>query len=205
MGSSKLGKTKHDNGPFSSFLELAASSRFKSKTSGKLSMKELDTLKLSSMDMSRIKNGAKRAKKRYTTDQEPCSPVFKQDGDYYFDCTNTKAPDGSQTKKEWCYIENPEVGGKTWDYCSPIMDFDKVREENQRLIANVASDAKKLSDKIKEDTKPAQDALDKLKDVKEEQQKLSSDVSDFAKEINSIKNSVQNFFGEKKKKKKKKK
>merc|ERR1712032_1186427 len=94
--------------------------------------------------------------------------------------------------------EAPETGGKTWDFCSPIMDFDKVREENQNLIGRVATEAKKLSDKIKEDTKPAQDALDKLKDVKEEQQKLSSDISDFAKEINSIKNSVQNLFGQKK-------
>jgi hypothetical protein len=155
-------------------------------------------MNLNSMEMSKAKNGAKRAKKRYTVEQQPCSPVFKQDGDFFFDCTNTKAPDGSQTKKEWCYIDAPESGGKTWDYCSPIMDFDKVREENQTLIAKVASEAKKLSEKLKEDIRPGQDALDKLEDVKQEQQKLSSDISDFAKEVNSIKNSVKNLFGQKK-------
>ena len=194
--SRKMGRSKNDNGPYSSFLETASRSTL--RTSGKLSLKELNTMNLNTLDMSKIKNGAKRAKKRYTIDQHPCSPVFKQEGEYFFDCTNTKAPDGSQTKKEWCYIESPETGGKTWDFCSPIMDFDKVREENQNLISKVASEAKKLAEKIKEDTKPAQDALDKLKDVKDEQQKLSSDISDFSKEVNSIKNSIQNLFGQKK-------
>jgi DNA repair ATPase RecN len=197
----KLGKIKADNGPsdfpnFSSFIETA--SHISMKSNGKFSLKELESSKLNSLEMSKIKQVAKRSKKRYTIEQQPCSSVFKQEGDYFFDCTNTKAPDGSLTEKEWCYIDSPEAGGKTWDYCSPIMDFDKIREANQKKMANVASEAKKLAETIIKNTKPAQEALDKLKEVKEEQQKISSDIGDFAKEINSIKNSIQNLFGQKK-------
>jgi hypothetical protein len=193
--SNKLGKTKFYNGPFSSFLET--SSLTKSRTSGKFSLQELETLKLTTSELSRLKNGAKRSKKRYTIEQKPCSSVFKQDGEYFFDCTNSKAPDGSNTNKEWCYIENPETGGNSWDYCSPVMDFDKLREENQRLIQKFANDAKSLSDKINDEIRPTLDTLDRLGDVKEQQQKISSDISDFNKEIDSIKNSIDNLYGQK--------
>lgn len=200
----KIGnKLKNDNGAFenkvheifSSFIET--SSQTKVKTGGKLSLSELSTFKLTDREMLKIKQGSQRSKKRYTLETKPCSPVFKQDSEYYFDCTNSKAPDGSQTNREWCYIESPEVGGKTWDFCVPIMDYDKLREENQQLMTNYGTQAKKLSEAISNTTGPAMDAIDKLKQIKESQQKLGLKINNFAKDVANIKNGVKNLYNQK--------
>ena len=163
-----------------------------------MSLSELNRLKLSTTELNKIKQGGERSKKRYTLEQKPCSPVFKQEGEYFFDCTNTKAPDGAQTNREWCYIESPESGGKTWDYCIPIMDYDKLREENSNLMNAMGTQAKKLAEQVAGTCGPANEALDKLKDVKDQQQKLGSLLNNFAKDVDNIKNGMQNLENQKK-------
>ncbi len=196
-------RSSRDNGPievnsyqlFTSFIESKVQTR--AKTSGHLGLNELSRLKLSEREQLLIKQGAQRSKKRYTLEQKPCSSAFKQDGEYYFDCTNVKAPDGAQTNREWCYIESPEVGGKTWDYCTAIMDYDKLREENSSIMNKMGTEAKKLAEQIAGTTGPATNALERLKEVKDLQQKLGAQLNNFAKDINNIKNGVQNLFNKK--------
>jgi len=190
-----ISDTYFTDGVFSSFIESAAQTKLKS--SGRLTMNELERMKLSTNDLEKIKQGSQRSKKRYTNEQKPCSSVFKQDGEYFFDCTNSKAPDGSQTNREWCYIESPETGGKTWDFCLPIMDYDKLREENQQQMAKIGTEAKKMAEQISNTTGPALDSLDKLKQVKESQQKLGSQLNNFAKDVSNIKSGIQNLFNQK--------
>ena len=69
-------------------------------------------------------------KKRTTQDGRTCSQAFVQDGKTYFDCTNARSPDGQMKNKEWCYVDLSQQGAKKWDYCKPIMDYDKVRAAN---------------------------------------------------------------------------
>ena len=70
---------------------------------------------------------------RYTKDGRMCASLFIFEGTTYEDCAITRTPDGQNNKEEWCYISSPERGEKTWDYCKPILNYDKVREEAQRL------------------------------------------------------------------------
>ena len=67
-------------------------------------------------------------RKRYTKDGRKCAENFVQDGKVYGDCTTSKSPDGQIKNEEWCYVEAPEKGAKQWDYCKPVMDWDKARQ-----------------------------------------------------------------------------
>ncbi len=60
------------------------------------------------------------------------------------------------------------------------MDYDKLREENQQQMSKMGSEAKKLGEHIS-NTGKAMEAFDKLKQVKETQQILSSKLNNFAK------------------------
>ena len=51
----------------------------------------------------------------------------------HYDCITLKAPDGKNTRKEWCYVDPNEGGVPNWDYCAPVLDFDTVREKANEL------------------------------------------------------------------------
>src|SRR5689334_4942514 len=66
--------------------------------------------------------------KRYTEDGTLCASPFQHNGQIFFDCTNTRSPDGQMKEKEWCYVDETAKGDKPWDYCRPIIDYDKIRD-----------------------------------------------------------------------------
>lgn len=177
-----------------SFLETSSHSKVKS--SGKVSVSELSRLNISEMEMLKIQQASQRSKKRYTLEEKPCSPIFKQDGEYYVDCTSSRAPDGSQSNREWCYIQSPELGGKTWDFCLEIMDYDKLREKNQELMTSYGREAKKLAETISNITGSAMVALNKLKQIQTKQEQLNSKLNSSGKDLSSIKNGVQSLYAE---------
>ena len=180
---------------FSSFLESSTNTNL--KASGRLSLKELNRANLQSTEMAKILQNSKRSKKRYTLEQKPCATSFKHDGKFYFDCTDHKAPDGSVSSREWCYLDSPELGGKTWDFCVQIIDFDKVREANQEIMATTSQNAKKLIEQIKGSLGPAGESLNKFNKLKDSQQKIGVEISNFVSESTNISSGLENLFNKK--------
>ncbi len=168
----------------------------KSKTDDKSKLKEQTTelSKLEEKMHSEISSlQAKRGKKRYTIDNRQCQNPFKQNGQYFFDCTDTETPDKSQSGKEWCYVESPQAGDKIWEFCSPILDYDKLREHVQNEMKKISIDAKKLNDDVGNVIGPAQKALDDLRRVKESQSQISTRLSELAKDIATLANNIINL------------
>lgn len=134
-----------------------------------------------------------RWKKRYTIDNRLCKNPFKHKGDYFFDCTDTEAPDNSHTGNEWCYVENPGVGDKDWEFCNPTLDYDKVREFTQIQMKKISIEAKKLNDEVYGIISPTQGALDNLRRINELQSHLSTKFGDITTQINTLTNNILNL------------
>ena len=150
------------DGP-TSFLSLGENLNLKASTK---TLSNLDS------KMSTLLNSKSMRKKRSTQDGRFCSQAFVQDGKTYFDCTNARSPDGQMKNKEWCYVDSSHQGVKNWDYCKPIMDYDKVRLANVNALKEITIDCRKLNNDISQNINPAQNALDELKRVKDGQVKL---------------------------------
>ena len=135
----------------------------------------------------------KRGKKRYTIDNRLCQNPFKYNNEYFFDCTNTETPDKSQSGKEWCYVEEPQAGDKTWEFCNPILDYDKVREHVQNEMKKITIDSLKLNEQLNNVIGPAQSALDDLRRIKESQAQTSVRLSELVKDISTLSNNIINL------------
>lgn len=72
-------------------------------------------------------------KRRITKDGRKCASQFVQNGKIYKDCATVVAPDGKNSKQEWCYVDPNEGGSPNWDYCAPILDYDSVREKTKEM------------------------------------------------------------------------
>ena len=142
-------------------------------------------------------NSQSMRKKRMTQDGRTCSQAFVQDGKTYFDCTNARSPDGQMKNKEWCYVDSATSGVKNWDYCKPIMDYDKVRSANVLSLKEITSDCRKLNNNISQNINPAQNALDELKRVKDGQAELDNKINLMLKEISTINNNLVNLYSTK--------
>jgi hypothetical protein len=81
---------------------------------------------------------SKRKKnKRKTVAGLKCADTFTTDNGWrtvWYDCSNRNTPDGKITEKEWCEIDKKEKAEKKWDYCQPILDYNKVRERVRDLL-----------------------------------------------------------------------
>lgn len=136
---------------------------------------------------------SKRGKKRYTIDNRLCQTPFKHKGNYFFDCTSIETPDNSQTGREWCFVDSPQSGDKTWEYCIPILDYDKVREFVQSEFRNISIKAKKQTEDFKDTLTPAQGALNELKNLKNSQSHMSVRLADLANDISILNNNLVNL------------
>jgi len=123
--------TKNNPGPLS-FISLNEKESIESKLS-EAEIMRLET-SLKEMFLSQLQS---KKRKRYTQDGRICAAAFVQDGKTFFDCTSTRSPDGELKNREWCYVDPTQKGDKIWDYCKPIMDYDKVREANQNLLKEI--------------------------------------------------------------------
>ena len=135
-----------------------------------------------------------RKRKRYTQDGRLCASAFVQDGKTYFDCTSTRSPDGEMKNKEWCYVDPEAKGTKIWDYCKPIMDYDKVREANQKCLKEITVACRKTNAEIEQYITPAQNSIDELKRVKDGQEDIDNKVSLLIREISTINNNLANLY-----------
>ena len=88
--------------------------------------------------------------------------------------------------QDWCYVADTKPGGRNWDYCKPIMDYDKVREETQKMLKDISIKALKADLNIKQNIVPAKNALDELNNLKNDQAKLDTDIATQKKIISNI-------------------
>jgi predicted nuclease with TOPRIM domain len=175
-----------NNGAFS-FIDL----KDKEKLEENVNAEELNKLEsnLKEMFMAQL---VERRKKRYTEDGRLCAAAFVQDGVTYFDCTSARAPDGSLKNREWCYVE---IGtkGSSWAYCKPIMDYDKVREANQKFLSKLTVECRKINDEIEQYVAPASEALNDLKKLRSGQAELDNRVNIMIRDVETLHNSLSNL------------
>jgi len=162
-----------------------AHSHTKFKIENTLSSTELMSLEnsLKEMFLSQINN---RRKKRYTKGGKLCASVFVQDKITYFDCTAAKSPDGKNEKKEWCYIDIYARAGKTWDYCKPIIDYDKVREKNQYQLNVITVEARKVNSELLELINEADNYIRELKHVRDGHAELDKQILQIIKSTKAL-------------------
>ena len=144
----------------------------------------------SSMSLNYIMNTASSKKKRYTKDGRKCALAFKQDGVTYTDCTSAKTPDGQIPKEEWCYIDNPEKGTKTWEYCIPVMDWDKVRGKTQDMLNDFVMEIRGSKSTVNKGMIPGNEMIRKVKQIEEETNEIDRKVSELDEIEGVIKNNM---------------
>ena len=172
-----------------SFLELESKEFLEENVNTQL-LNKLET-ELTAKFLSQMKNGKKR---RYTLDGRSCASAFVQDGKTYNDCTNTRSPDGQIKNQEWCYVD-PGQEGKIWDYCKPVLNYDKVREANQKFLRDVTVECRKVHDEIESKLSPAQDSLNYLESIRESQADLDNKLNIIIGDFETIKNKLDNLYG----------
>jgi hypothetical protein len=133
-------------------------------------------------------------KSRWTQDGRMCARAFVQDGETYFDCTKSRSPDGVMGGKEWCYVENPQTGSKTWDFCKPIMDYDQVRKYNQKGQHEMTLKVNLLNKNLQQNIRPAQETLTQLNKLKSGQENLSKKISNMFKSLENINKNLAKLF-----------
>jgi len=88
--------------------------------------------------------------------------------------------------REWCYVESALPGSKKWDYCKPIMDYDKVRCANQDAQKLITADLEKVNSQISQNIQPAQQALDRLKKISNGQEELFKKITEIFSVLEKI-------------------
>lgn len=87
-------------------------------------------------------------RKRLTTDGKKCASSFSANGQTFSDCTDSKAPDGTISKKEWCELDQDEISPRRWGYCIPEMNYDKIRERVRDIKKDLIFEYNKIKDII---------------------------------------------------------
>ena len=82
-------------------------------------------------------------------DGRKCASKFIQSGKVYTDCTIVASPDGKNNKREWCYVDAIAGGTPNWDYCSPILDYDVIREQANIIQTTFLPELRKAVEVVK--------------------------------------------------------
>lgn len=171
-----------------SFLELKSKDFLEENVNAEvLNNLEID---LKEKFLSQMLNGRRR---RYTVDGRSCAGAFVQNGHTYYDCTNSRSPDGLVKNKEWCYV-NPGEKGKNWDYCKPVMNYDKVRESNQKLLRELTVECRKVHYEIENHLSPAENAINELKSARDGQADIDNKINIMVRDVETINNKLFNLF-----------
>jgi len=95
--------------------------------------------------------------------------------------------------EEWCYIADVH-SGKSWEYCKPILDYDIIREDNQKLLLDIGKKALSTNESIKQNIVPAKNALGELKKIQIEQADLDTNISTQQKTIFNINTNLKSLL-----------
>ena len=73
---------------------------------------------------------SKAKKQRFTVETKNCLRFWFNNGKLVSGCTTAIDPDGQDSGKEWCNLQESDVtpNGKNWGYCTEDMDWDQVRQ-----------------------------------------------------------------------------
>ncbi len=123
-------------------------------------------------------------------DGRACSKQFAQDGRTYLDCTKARTPDGELSTREWCYVDSTYKSGKKWDYCIPIMDFDRVRAASNNSLKDLTKTSSGINNRISMNITPAQRSLDLLNKVNSFQESLQNRIIELNKLLNVINQTI---------------
>jgi len=120
--------------------------------------------------------------------------MFVQDKITYFDCTNTRSPDGKSLREEWCYIDIHAKEGKDWDYCRPTIDYDKVREKNQSELNVLTVESRKINAELIEYESRAEVEINNLKDVRNGHADLDRQILLIQKTKEALENNLKSYI-----------
>ena len=136
---------------------------------------------------------------RKTEDNRRCAKAFVFEKKTYFDCTKARSPDGNISDKEWCFVDGLSSSQETrnWNYCVPIMDFDRIRLANFKALMELTKLTTKINTDISQNLGPSQKASDDLKKVKHLQEALENKINALLKTVASINDNLTKLFATK--------
>ena len=111
----------------------------------------------------------------------------------YYDCTAAISPDGKDKKIEWCYIDIHAKTDKSWDYCKPIIDYDKVRETNQSELNVITVESRKVNSELSEHIKQSEIVIKEFFEIRKGHAELDNEISKMNRSLNSLLNNL-NFL-----------
>jgi hypothetical protein len=150
------------------------------------------TAKLTLRDLLTASLGTKRKIRVGKEGSIKCKGSFTFGGRDYFDCTSDKTPDGSKTNQEWCMLEDNEQT-KKWDYCKPDMNFDKIRQEIQRIISKLTVTSREMQDKFDKIVPQETALIQDYQNLKNSQADLTQKVSELNKNTEACKNGMEHL------------
>jgi hypothetical protein len=167
-----------------------------------LSVNEAMYNKFNTQELAKLENQLKEKlksqmilrRRRYTIDNRPCAAAFAQDGKTYFDCTLARSPDGNIPTKEWCYVDIG-VEGKYWDFCEPVLDYDKVRKENQQHLSDLTIEAIKVNNELETHISPMEASLNEVSNLNEDQSNLENKLNLLLRDKSAIENNLLSLKG----------
>lgn len=138
-----------------------------------------------------------KKRKRYTQDRRSCANVFVYEGNTYFDCINLKSPDGKSFGREWCYVEQSLKGYKDWDYCTNLLDYDKVRKENFEIMNENTLSIKKVINEVSQNIQPSENNLKEFNRLEQKQIVLMNMIKYMFNKIEKINENLNNLHNSK--------
>lgn len=121
---------------------------------------------------------------RKTQDGRLCSKSFYHNGVKYNDCTKTTLPTGMPTSREWCYVaDDQSLMGSKWDFCTEIMDYDKIRQINYKLKRELVKETKELQNSLSLNVAPAKNTLDSMQKIKQNQTNLLNNLNTLKEDL----------------------
>ena len=76
-------------------------------------------------------------------------------------CTDAPNPKG-ESGRPWCYVESQLLAGgsPSWNYCTPVVDYDALRKEASRALPKQVNDVRGFVSKLGKAQRAAEVALD---------------------------------------------
>ena len=126
--------------------------------------------------------------RRKTEDGRECADAFYQNNKLFTDCTKNDLPNGKQTNKEWCYVieSQAKYAALNWDYCSVVMNYNKVIASNYNLITQLTKLVKELNINLLSSLAPSQESLEKIKSIRQTQISIYGKINNIKDETRLI-------------------
>jgi len=125
---------------------------------------------------------SKAKKQRFTVETKNCLRFWFNNGKLVSGCTTAIDPDGQDSGKEWCNLQESDVtpNGKNWGYCTEDMDWDQVRQAVSDFYEEDLQFMNKLSLLMASMKPTVLAAISKLQSLQKEQFELVNDLENMS-------------------------